>query len=356
MHVSFGSRLYSSQLTQCGCVQRVLPGCTAPLRSLWKGYRASRSRACTCCCTSEVTAAHQLLDRFWQARGVADAQQRQILVDAASLQPATASNSSSAFSSDLPGINDFWKLHDGAVDVPKVAEASQQLIQLQQLLGSQDDVDIVWMLTREPGLLTADIGHLTSRLLAMRLAAESTDVNVIKVVEEHPSLLLQQIFTVDQQENGADRVKAWQHGLVSDGQLEWDKHCLQLVQYAQQHRDAHIGYRDGDDPDLVRWAKKQRHAHKEGTLLTSRAQQLQELGFELDDESAEWMRWFNEVKLHNQLQGHSCPGPLTTGTSFMLTNWCSVQRVAKRARVMLPEREALLNSIEFDWTCADALS
>ena len=48
-------------------------------------------------------------------------------------------------------------------------------------------------------LLTADIGHLTSRLLAMRLAAESTDVNVIKVVEEHPSLLLQQIFTVDQQ-------------------------------------------------------------------------------------------------------------------------------------------------------------
>ena len=33
----------------------------------------------------------------------------------------------------------------------QVAEASQQLIQLQQLLGSQGDVDIVWMLTREPG-------------------------------------------------------------------------------------------------------------------------------------------------------------------------------------------------------------
>ena len=56
-------------------------------------------------------------------------------------------------------------------------------------------------------------------------------------------------------------------------------------------------------------------------LTLCRAQQLQELGFELDDESAEWMRWFNEVKVHNQLQGHSCPGPLTTGNSFMLTNW-----------------------------------
>ena len=72
------------------------------------------------------------------------------------------------------------------------------------------------------------------------------------------------------QENGAERVKAWQHGLVSDGQLEWDKHCLQLVQYAQQHGDPHIGYRDGDDPELVRWAKKQRHAHKEQSLSASR--------------------------------------------------------------------------------------
>ena len=34
----------------------------------------------------------------------------------------------------------------------QVAEASRRLIQLQQLLGSsEDDVDIVWMLVREPG-------------------------------------------------------------------------------------------------------------------------------------------------------------------------------------------------------------
>ncbi len=33
-----------------------------------------------------------------------------------------------------------------------------------------------------------------------------------------------------------------------------------------------------------------------------------------------------------------------------------MQRVAKRARVLLPDREALLDDIEFDWTCADALS
>lgn len=33
----------------------------------------------------------------------------------------------------------------------QVAEASQRLLQLQQLLGPEEDVDIVWMLVREPG-------------------------------------------------------------------------------------------------------------------------------------------------------------------------------------------------------------
>lgn len=41
------------------------------------------------------------------------------------------------------------------------------------------------------------MGHMTARLLAMRLAAEGTSVNVAKIVEEHPSLLLQQTFTLD---------------------------------------------------------------------------------------------------------------------------------------------------------------
>ncbi len=48
-------------------------------------------------------------------------------------------------------------------------------------------------------LLTADMGQLTARLMTMRLAAENTSVNVAKIVEDHPSLLLQQTFCLDQQ-------------------------------------------------------------------------------------------------------------------------------------------------------------
>ena len=65
-------------------------------------------------------------------------------------------------------------------------------------------------------------------------------------------------------------MKAWQHGLVSDGELEWEKRCLQLAQYIQQQGDAHIGYRDGEGADLARWAKKQRYAHRCNTLEPAR--------------------------------------------------------------------------------------
>ena len=43
------------------------------------------------------------------------------------------------------------------------------------------------------------MGQLTARLMTMRLAAENTSVNMAKIVEDHPSLLLQQTFSLDQQ-------------------------------------------------------------------------------------------------------------------------------------------------------------
>jgi hypothetical protein len=37
-------------------------------------------------------------------------------------------------------------------------------------------------------------------------------------------------------------------------------------------------------------------------------------------------------------------------------NWCSIQRIAKRSHVLAEDRVALLESLEFDWSGADALS
>ena len=38
----------------------------------------------------------------------------------------------------------------------QVLEVSRRLVALRQLLGDRADVDIIWMVVREPGLLSAD--------------------------------------------------------------------------------------------------------------------------------------------------------------------------------------------------------
>lgn len=82
----------------------------------------------------------------------------------------------------------------------------------------------------------------------------------------------------------------------------------------------------------------------------------QEVGFEFDDEQAEWLRWYNEIRAFKEAHGHTTPAPLAAGSDFLLMNWCSVQRIAERSRVLSPERRALLDGIGFDWSGADALS
>lgn len=46
---------------------------------------------------------------------------------------------------------------------------AQQLVSLHQVLGGQDDIDVIWMVTREPRLLTTDAQQLLRRLMAMKV-------------------------------------------------------------------------------------------------------------------------------------------------------------------------------------------
>lgn len=57
-----------------------------------------------------------------------------------------------------------------------------------------------------------------------------------------------------------------------------------------------------------------------------------------------------------ELHGHASPMQLSSGADMYLINWCSVQRVAYRCKVLSPRRLDLMGSINFDWTGADPLS
>jgi len=72
------------------------------------------------------------------------------------------------------------------------------------------------------------------------------------------------------QETAAQRLQAWQHGLLSDNDEEWGRQLAALAAYSGQHGDAHVGHRPDDEPELVRWAAKQRAASKADDLPADR--------------------------------------------------------------------------------------
>ncbi len=74
----------------------------------------------------------------------------------------------------------------------QIEAVSQRLLQLHALLGGGSDVDVIWMVVREPQLLTADPMAMMGLLIAMKIAAaaSTTPIDVVKVVERQPSLLL----------------------------------------------------------------------------------------------------------------------------------------------------------------------
>ncbi len=105
-----------------------------------------------------------------------------------------------------------------------------------------------------------------------------------------------------------------------------------------------------------RWATKQRSAWRRGALEADKVSALESLGFAFDAEAAEWQRWFTHLCTFREEYGHCSPMPLAAGIDFYLINWCSVQRIARRSRVLSEKRVALLDGLGFDWTGADPLS
>lgn len=249
----------------------------------------------------------------------------------------------------------FWGSLDGA-SAQHVARVSRRVLALHQLLGGKDDIDIVWMIEREPDLLVADLSVMTARLVELRTADGCAGIDVVKLAEQHPSLLLSNELASDGEESAAQRQAAWAHGLLGDGDTAWARRLEQLEAYGAAHGDVHVGHRDGDDAELVRWAGKQRKDHKKGELASDRRERLHAVGFEFDDERAEWLRWYNELKAFEAVSGHCTPVPLAAGADFLLINWCAVQRIARRSGVMPEDRKAMLDVLGFDWSGADPLS
>ncbi|KAK9904745.1 hypothetical protein WJX75_001725 [Coccomyxa subellipsoidea] len=312
-----------------------------------------RRKLASAACSATNRVNEELLDKFWLARGVTDCQQRQKLIETAFIELGADESTSAASSSTftLPGAGAAWLL-DSTNTIQQVRRVSARLLKLQSLFGDNIAVDIASMLIREPRLVTAEISHIARRLLEMRLSIGLDGTDVMAVVQAQPSLLVQESSTNDIQESDEARRRAWEFGLASDGDGEWLRRADELRDYVAAHGDAHVGFREHDDAELARWAAKQRKDWKGGDLAPDRQKILDELRFESDGERAEWMRWYGEL----QISSDDTMVATGRGADFYLYNWCSVQRIARRSGVLSEERIALLDSLDFDWTGADALS
>lgn len=213
------------------------------------------------------------------------------------------------------------------------------------------------MVLREPRLLEADPQPLARRLVELKMAALGTPTDVIDLVERQPALLLQdQSSGLDAEDDLTARSRAWAHGLLSDSDPAWLLRFELLQQYTAAHGDPHVGCREGDDRELIRWAAKQRSDYRAGSLDAHKTALLADVGFAWREEDAEWARWFLELRRTKERTDQALPTPGTDLTSFYLMNWCGVQRIARRCNRLSAARVELLDSLDFDWTGADALS
>ncbi len=300
-----------------------------------------------------------VLDRFWYSRGIVDDSTRGQLVGMSLRGIEDRGEQILASTADdyvPPGVSSTWDIRRsiecGGMDLPEdVAFASQRIIDLHRFLGSREDIDVVFMVQREPELLRASGQQLTRRILALRIDEAAEGMDVAKLAESQPALLLDEFENADVRKEKLR--EAWNYGLVSgDDDRQWHIRFVELQAYKAEQGDCHVGHRDGDPKPLKRWCKKQRDERKEGAIDEEKVAMLTALGFEWDEEQAEWLRWYNEfAKTQHELDSN-----LTKPEHFYLINWMSVQRIARKSKVLSREREALLGAAGFNWDMPDPLS
>lgn len=265
----------------------------------------------------------------------------------------------------LPGVETVWALQTPGAEssaVTAIVQVSTRLVELASILGVRDGdsklaghLDVAQMLLREPRLLTADVQQVTRRLFQLRVKMPG-QLDIARLLMQQPSLLLTD-FEELQNSSAHDLIPALSHGLPSDTASDWDNRYQQLIEYKQQQDDVHCGFRDGDESGLARWCKKQRSDYSKANLTREQIAKLHDVGFELDSEAAEWMCWYSELKRFHRENGKSADWePFTAQHQMYLTNWCSVQRIARRSGVMPHDRIQKLDDLHFQWSGADPLS
>eukprot|EP01026_Neomeris_dumetosa_P036994 TRINITY_DN29984_c0_g1_i1.p1 TRINITY_DN29984_c0_g1~~TRINITY_DN29984_c0_g1_i1.p1 ORF type:complete len:297 (-),score=39.75 TRINITY_DN29984_c0_g1_i1:594-1484(-) len=232
----------------------------------------------------------------------------------------------------------------------------EQLKLVGQLMGQQDLGIVREMVRKEPRLLSTNKDQLITRLVDMRVHMKR-NISILDIIKREPSLLVQQPgLQLDDKQEERDMLQSWMFGVFDDSDEQWEEQYNQLKKYVEAVGDAHVGFRDTDDDQLVRWAKKQRNEYIAGVLRDTRCRKLERVQFEFDDAVAEWLCRYNNLVQFKRKYGKNFEALLASESNMELAAWSTAQRVAYRARVLEEEKAEKLAEIGFDWDGVDALS
>ena len=136
---------------------------------------------------------------------------------------------------------------------------------------------------------------------------------------------------------------------TSAHQTNWNKMYERLVAYKNEHNgDTKVPYRYDQDPQLGKWASKQRRAHKNGKMPTDRASLLNSIDFDWGERS-KWDDMYQRLVAYKSEHNGNTNVPYSYDQDPQLGEWVSTQRKAYRSAKMTTERASLLNSLGFDW-------
>jgi len=129
----------------------------------------------------------------------------------------------------------------------------------------------------------------------------------------------------------------------------WDAMFAALVKYRRWHGDCRVPPGWSVNPELAKWVRLQRKAHRMNRLRPDRFRRLQRLGVVWDCDTDQWEQRFAELEAFKSRYGH-CAVPRDWRENPRLGTWVHNQRVRKRRGETGAERIRRLEAIGFEWS------
>ena len=138
----------------------------------------------------------------------------------------------------------------------------------------------------------------------------------------------------------------WNMALSRD--QRWELMYLSLLDFYKVFNHCRVPQNWHFDKQLALWVKVQRRRHGHGKLLKDRERKLEELNFVWNIKTvfdSQWQECFQELGNFIQMNGH-CRVP---GRNKKLVSWIERQRLLKANSQLPPDREKMLDELNFIW-------